>query len=145
MPMSFPARRGGHRGESGAVRIRRYTRWFNTCTLLANGATQNCHAERAAGVDHPAAEYAAAVVVAPGERADSRHSQRGYLDDQAQSASPSDSTWCSARTSSTRFNSPQFFSGPVTTVTSGNFGRISGAMDQSNLPRFIQFSMKLQF
>ena len=43
------------------------------------------------------------------------------------------------------FNSPQFFSGPVTTVTSGNFGRISGAMDQSNLPRFIQLSMKLNF
>ena len=43
------------------------------------------------------------------------------------------------------FNSPQFFSGPITTVTSGNFGRISGAMDQSNLPRFIQLSMKLNF
>jgi hypothetical protein len=43
------------------------------------------------------------------------------------------------------FNSPQFFSGPTTSVTSGNFGRISGAMDQSNLPRFVQFSLKLQF
>jgi hypothetical protein len=43
------------------------------------------------------------------------------------------------------FNSPQFYSGPVTSVTSGNFGRISGAMDQSNLPRFIQLSMKLVF
>lgn len=43
------------------------------------------------------------------------------------------------------FNSPQFFSGPITSVTSPNFGRISGAMDQSNLPRFIQFSMKLVF
>jgi hypothetical protein len=43
------------------------------------------------------------------------------------------------------FNSPPFFSGPITSVTSPNFGRISGAMDQSNLPRFIQFSMKLVF
>jgi hypothetical protein len=43
------------------------------------------------------------------------------------------------------FNSPQFFSGPVTDVNNGNFGRISGAMDQSNLPRFIQLSLKLQF
>ena len=42
-------------------------------------------------------------------------------------------------------NTPQFFSGPVTDVNSGNFGRISGAMDQSNLPRFIQFSLKLRF
>ena len=43
------------------------------------------------------------------------------------------------------FNSPQFFSGPVNDVNNGNFGRISGAMDQSNLPRFIQLSMKFQF
>jgi hypothetical protein len=42
-------------------------------------------------------------------------------------------------------NTPQFFSGPVTDVNNGNFGRISGAMDQSNLPRFIQFSLKLRF
>ena len=43
------------------------------------------------------------------------------------------------------FNSPQFSSGPATGVTNGNFGRISGAMDHSNLPRFIQLSMKFQF
>jgi hypothetical protein len=42
-------------------------------------------------------------------------------------------------------NTPQFFSGPVTDVNNGNFGRISGAMDQSNLPRFVQFSLKLRF
>ena len=42
-------------------------------------------------------------------------------------------------------NTPQFFSGPITDVNHGNFGRIAGAMDQSNLPRFIQFSMKLKF
>lgn len=43
------------------------------------------------------------------------------------------------------FNSPQFFNGPVVDVNSGNFGRIAGAMDQSNLPRFVQLSMKLRF
>ena len=43
------------------------------------------------------------------------------------------------------FNSPQFFSGPIIDVNNANFGRISGAMDQSNLPRFIQFSLKLKF
>ena len=42
-------------------------------------------------------------------------------------------------------NSPQFFNGPIQDVNSGNFGRISGALDQSNLPRFIQLSLKLQF
>ncbi len=43
------------------------------------------------------------------------------------------------------FNSPQFFNGPVDDVNNANFGRISGAMDQSNLPRFVQLSMKLTF
>ena len=42
-------------------------------------------------------------------------------------------------------NTPQFFNGPILDVNSGNFGRISGALDQTNLPRFIQFSLKLQF
>ena len=42
-------------------------------------------------------------------------------------------------------NTPQFFPGPITDANSGNFGRIAGAMDQSNLPRFIQISLKLQF
>ena len=35
-------------------------------------------------------------------------------------------------------NTPQFFNGPVNDVNNGNFGRISGAQAQSNLPRFIQ-------
>jgi hypothetical protein len=43
------------------------------------------------------------------------------------------------------FNSPQFYNGPINDVNSANFGLISGAMDQSNLPRFVQLSMKLQF
>ena len=42
-------------------------------------------------------------------------------------------------------NTPQFFNGPILDVNSGNFGRISGALDQSNLPRFVQLSLKLQF
>jgi hypothetical protein len=42
------------------------------------------------------------------------------------------------------FSSPRFFSGSVTDVNNGNFGRVSGASDQSNLPRFVQFSLKLQ-
>ena len=30
-------------------------------------------------------------------------------------------------------------------VNSGNFGRIAGAVAQSNLPRFIQLSMTFEF
>jgi len=45
------------------------------------------------------------------------------------------------------FNSPQFFNGPTSDVNSGNFGKLLGAGsgDQSNLPRFVQFSMKVEF
>ena len=42
-------------------------------------------------------------------------------------------------------NTPQFFNGPVNDVNNGLFGRISGAQSQSNLPRFIQLSLRLQF
>lgn len=42
-------------------------------------------------------------------------------------------------------NTPQFFSGPVVDVNSGNFGRIAGAQAQTNLPRFIQLSLRFQF
>ncbi|MEZ2347991.1 carboxypeptidase regulatory-like domain-containing protein [Terriglobus sp. RCC_193] len=45
------------------------------------------------------------------------------------------------------FNSPQFFNGPTSDVNSGNFGKLLGAGsgDQSNLPRFVQLSMKVEF
>ena len=42
-------------------------------------------------------------------------------------------------------NTPQFYSGPTVDINSANFGRISGAIDQTNLPRFVQLSLKLQF
>ena len=43
-------------------------------------------------------------------------------------------------------NTPQWFNGPVTNPASGNFGRIAqGATAQSNLPRFVQLALKLNF
>lgn len=43
-------------------------------------------------------------------------------------------------------NTPQWFNGPVTNPASGNFGRIAGgATSQSNLPRFVQLALKLNF
>jgi hypothetical protein len=42
-------------------------------------------------------------------------------------------------------NTPQFYSGLNMDVNSANFGHIAGVTDQSNLPRVIQFSLKLQF
>jgi hypothetical protein len=43
-------------------------------------------------------------------------------------------------------NTPQFFNGPVTNPGSGNFGKIGGGVQsQTNLPRFVQFALKLNF
>ncbi len=41
MPMSFPTG-AAPTGINPALSDPSLTRWFNTCTLLANGATQNC-------------------------------------------------------------------------------------------------------
>jgi hypothetical protein len=143
MPMTFPAG-AAPTGINPALPSPSYTRWFNTCTLLANGSKQNCQANdqvawtirqpntlqmwssRLSSVRVPGIHNVDISVI--------KHNRIGERFDLL------------FRTDFINaFNSPQFFSGPVTTVTSGNFGRISGAMDQSNLPRFIQFSLKLQF
>jgi hypothetical protein len=42
-------------------------------------------------------------------------------------------------------NTPQFFNGPIMDVNNGQFGRVAGAVAQSNLPRFIQLAMRVQF
>jgi len=42
-------------------------------------------------------------------------------------------------------NTPQWFKGPTTDANSGNFGKIAGVSDQSNLPRVIQLSGKFTF
>ncbi len=44
------------------------------------------------------------------------------------------------------FNTPQFFNGPETSPASGNFGRMGeGARSQTNLPRFVQLALKINF
>jgi len=143
MPMSFPSG-AAPTGVNPALANPSLTEWFNTCTLLTNGATQNCHSgeqpawtirqpdtlqlwsSRLASVRIPGVHNVDISIIKH-----NRLTERFDLDFRTDFING--------------FNSPQFFSGPVTTVTSGNFGRISGAMDQSNLPRFIQFSMKLKF
>jgi len=42
-------------------------------------------------------------------------------------------------------NTPQWFGRVNGDVNNGNFGRIVGTGDQTNLPRFFQLSLKLQF
>jgi hypothetical protein len=143
MPMSFPSG-AAPTGINPAKSDPSLTEWFNTCTLLANGSTQNCHSgEQPAWTIRQANTLQAwssrlASVRIPGvHNVDISVIKRNRLTERVDLVFRADLI--------NGFNSPQFFSGPITTVTSGNFGRISGAMDQSNLPRFIQLSMKLRF
>jgi hypothetical protein len=44
------------------------------------------------------------------------------------------------------FNTPQFFNGPETNPASGNFGKMGGGVrSQTNLPRFVQLALKINF
>ncbi|MBO0799674.1 MAG: hypothetical protein J2P31_12710, partial [Blastocatellia bacterium] len=44
------------------------------------------------------------------------------------------------------FNTPQFFNGPETNPASVNFGKIGdGVRSQTNLPRFLQLALKIDF
>jgi Carboxypeptidase regulatory-like domain len=44
------------------------------------------------------------------------------------------------------FNTPQFYSGPVTDPASANFGKMGGGVrGQTNLPRFVQLALKINF
>lgn len=143
MPMSFP---GGAAptGLNPALPSPSYTEWFNTCTQLANGSPQNCHSgeQPAWTIRQPDTlqlwSSRLASVRLPGiHNVDFSLIKHNRITERFDLMIRADFI--------NGFNSPQFFSGPITTVTSGNFGRISGAMDQSNLPRFIQLSMKLNF
>jgi hypothetical protein len=143
MPVSFPSG-AAPTGLNPALPDPSYTEWFNTCTQLASGAAQNCHAgERPAWTIRQAntlqmwSSRLAGVRIPGVHNVDISVIKRNRLTERFDLVFRTDFI--------NGFNSPQFFSGPVTSVTSGNFGRISGAMDQSNLPRFIQLSMKLQF
>ena len=132
-------------GVSPKLDNQNLTRWFNTCTQLASGALQNCQSgETPVWTVRPNGNvlqtWATRItsVRRPGIRnldlALMKHNQiteRIYLTFRAEFMNAT--------------NTPQFFNGPTTDVTSGNFGKISGASEQSNLPRFIQLSLKLNF
>ena len=143
MPMTFPTG-AAPTGLNPALPNPSYTEWFNTCTLLANGSMQNCVAGqqpawtiRQADTLQMWSSRLASVRLPGIHNVDISLMKHNRITERLDLLLRADFI--------NAFNSPQFFSGPVTTVTSGNFGRISGAMDQSNLPRFIQLSMKLEF
>lgn len=143
MPMSFPAN-AAPTGLNPAISNQSLTQWFNTCTLLANGTTRGCTSgqQPAWTVRQPFTlqTWSSRItsVRLPGvHNVDASIIKHNHITERFDLLFRVDFI--------NAFNSPQFFSGPVNDVNNPNFGRISGAMDQSNLPRFIDLAMKLQF
>jgi hypothetical protein len=143
MPMNFPAN-AAPTGVNPALANPSLTQWFNTCTLLSSGATRGC-----VGGEQPAwtirqpdtlqmwSTRLSSVRLPGVHNVDISIVKHNRITERIDLLFRADFI--------NAFNSPQFFSGPINDVNNANFGRISGAMDQSNLPRFIQLSMKLQF
>ena len=119
-------------------------RWFNTCTQLANGTTANClTGESPAWSVRPAntlqnwSTRITSVRTLGIRNVDFALMKRTPITERV--------TLTIRGELMNATNTPQFYNGPSTDVNNGNFGRISGALNQSNLPRFGQLSMKLQF
>ncbi len=118
--------------------------WFNTCTLQPGGGTQNC-----VGSQTPVWAIRGAQTLQTWSTRLANVRNPGVRNVDMSVMKNIQFTQRFGLLFRTDFinslNSPQFFSGPVSDVNSANFGKIAGAMDQSNLPRFIQFSLKAEF
>jgi hypothetical protein len=143
LPMAFPTN-AVPTGVSPGLSNRTLDRWFNTCTLLANGTTRGCLSgeqpvwtilqpftvrtwpTRLSSVRVPAIRNLDASLI-----------KNNYIKERYNLIFRAD--FLNAT------NSVQFFSGPVVDVNNPNFGKISPAQAQSNLPRFIQLSLRFQF
>jgi hypothetical protein len=143
LPMAFPAN-AVPTGVSPRLSGRTLDRWFNTCTLLANGSTRGCLAgeQPVWTILQPFTVRTwparLASVRVPGIRnLDASVIKNNYFGDRYNLIFRAD--FLNAT------NSVQFFNGPVTDVNNPSFGRIAGAQTQTNLPRFIQLSLRFQF
>jgi hypothetical protein len=143
MPMNFPAN-AAPTGLNPAISDPNLTQWFNTCTQLTATTTRGCQSgqQPAWTIRQPFtlqqwSSRLSSVRLPPIRNLDASVIKNNYIHERFDLLFRVD--FINAT------NTPQFFNGPVTDVNNGNFGRISGAMDQSNLPRFIQFSLKLRF
>jgi hypothetical protein len=116
-------------------------RWFNTCTV---GHPTSCEAgEQPVWAIRAADELQTWKIRQPSVRLPGVHNSDISLSRNNQITKQVNLVFRTDFINA--FNSPQFFSGPVSDVNNANFGKILGASDQSNLPRFVQFSMKAEF
>lgn len=131
-------------GISPVIDNQNLDRWFNTCTQLVGGATRGCQqgeqpvwsvrqpfqlqtwSNRVTWVRRPGIRNLDVSVIK-----NTRITERVMLQFRTDFLNST--------------NTVQFFNGPITDVNNGLFGRIAGAVVQSNLPRFVQMSLRLQF
>jgi hypothetical protein len=145
LPMPFPTN-AAPTGVNPALSDPTLQRWFNACTLLANGGTQNC-----VGNEQPAWTYRQpftlqtwstrldSVRLPPIRNLDASVIKNNRIGERLNIVFRTD--FINAT------NTAQWFSFASSTLdaTSPNFGKVAGVQDQSNLPRFIQFSLRAQF
>src|SRR5882672_11030071 len=119
-------------------------RWFNTCTLLLNGTTRGCLQG-----ETPAWTVRQPFKLQTWSSRVTWFRRPGIFNLDATILKNTKLTervlWQFRVDFLNATNTPQFFNGPIMDVNNGKFGRIAGAVAQSNLPRFIQLSMRLQF
>lgn len=119
-------------------------RWFNTCTQLSNGNTQNCQTgetpvwvTRGSDTLQTWSTRLSYVRNPPIRNLDASLMQEMPIHDRL--------TFTLRADFLNLTNTPQWFNGPTVDSTSSNFGHIAGVSDQSNLPRVIQLGAKLVF
>ncbi|MCC7498838.1 MAG: TonB-dependent receptor [Bryobacterales bacterium] len=143
MPMNMPSG-VAPTGASPAISNPSLDRWFNTCTLLANGGTTNCGASGTP----------AWMVLQPFQLTEwspylnsVRKPFIGNLDlalaKQTKIRENYSLTFRSDFINAT--NTPMWFGGPDTNANSGTFGRIAGFTNPNNDPRVIMLSLRFDF
>jgi hypothetical protein len=142
-PIAYPTG-GAPTGVSPKLDHPTLDRWFNTCTSLANGLTRGCQAgdQPAWTVRQPYTQqawssYFSNIRLPRIDNLDMSVMKYNRITERVNLIFRTD--FLNAT------NTPEFYSGMNMDVNSANFGRIAGVTDQSNLPRVIQMSLKLQF
>ncbi len=142
-PMPFPAN-AVPTGVNPKLDNPDLDRWFNTCTQLANGTTRGC-----AGNEQPVWTIRQPFTLQTWSTRVTWYRRPAIRNLDASIMKNTQITERVLLQFRTDFlnatNTAQFFNGPINDVNNGLFGRISGAQVQTNLPRFIQLSLRLQF
>lgn len=120
-------------------------RWFNTCTALANGTRSRCasDSEPVAWTVRPANTLQTWSSRISSVRQPANNNLDLALIKRTQIRERLSLTFRAEAMNAT--NTPQWFNRVNADVNNGNFGRIVGTGDQTNLPRFFQLSLKMQF